>query len=195
MQERKVTIDRDTHDLSGLFTVFATQNPIEYEGTYPLPEAQKDRFMLKIHMECPEREEELSLAQRMLGEDAPEEMLARGVVEQVLTADDLMQMRVVLRDLAVRTELLNYVVDIVRRTRTHESVLVGAGPRATQALLLAARASAAMNGRDFITPDDVKSMALPALEHRLILRPEFELEGVSVSEIVENIVQDITVPI
>jgi MoxR-like ATPase len=146
-------------------------------------------------MECPDREEELSLAQRMLGEDAPEAMLARGAVEQVLTGDDLLQMRAALCDLAVRDELLNYVVDIVRRTRTHESVLVGAGPRATQALLLAARAGAAMNSRDFITPDDVKTMALPALEHRLILRPEFELEGVSVKEVVENILEDITVPI
>ncbi|MEW6157523.1 MAG: MoxR family ATPase [Verrucomicrobiota bacterium] len=194
MQERLVTIDRDTHSLSPNFTVFATQNPIEYEGTYPLPEAQKDRFMLKITMGCPDRAEELTLAQRMLGTEAPEATLASGAVQAVITAEMLTQMRDALQCILIRDELVGYIVDIVRRTRQHESVLVGAGPRATQSLLLASRAHAAIAGRDFVTPDDIKAMTLPVLEHRLILRPEFEIEGVSVSEVVQRILQDIAVP-
>ena len=194
MQERQVTIDRETHALSPNFTVFATQNPIEYEGTYPLPEAQKDRFMLKISMDCPERDEELTLASRMTGPESPEAVLASGAVQPVITPEDLVRLRGLLNSITVRDELLGYVVDLVRTTRTHDSVLVGAGPRATQALLSAARVSAAIAGRDFITPDDVKGMAQPVLEHRLVLRPEYEIEGVSVPEVIERIVQEVAVP-
>jgi len=194
MQERTVTIDRETHALSPNFTVFATQNPIEYEGTYPLPEAQKDRFMLKITMDYPEREQEQALARRMIGPESPETTLASGVVRVVITADDLRVLRQQLGVVVVREELVTYLVDIVRATRKHESVLVGAGPRATQALLLASRAAAAITGRDFVTPDDIKSMAVPVLEHRLILRPEFEIEGVGVVEVIQKILQEIAVP-
>ena len=194
MQERVVTIDRSTHALPGNFTVFATQNPIEYEGTYPLPEAQKDRFMLKIVMRSPEREDELALAHRMLGTDSPEQTLARGEVEPCIPAEDLAELRRYLNDILIRDELIAYLVDVVRKTRTHESVLVGAGPRATQALLLASRAHAALEGRDFVTPDDIRAMALPVLEHRLILRPEFEIEGLGVDEVVQRILGEIAVP-
>ena len=194
MQERTVTIDRETHTLSPNFTVFATQNPIEYEGTYPLPEAQKDRFMLKITMNYPEREQEQTLAQRTMGQESPERTLASGVVSAVITGDDLCVLRQQLSVVVVREELVTYLVDIVRATRKHESVLVGAGPRATQALLLASRANAAMTGRDFVTPDDIKSMAVPVLEHRLILRPEFEIEGLGVVEVIQKILQEIAVP-
>ncbi len=194
MQERRVTIDRETHDLSPNFTVFATQNPIEYEGTYPLPEAQKDRFMLKISMACPNREEEFALGKRMLGSDAPEETLARGEVNEVVSAEDLAQLRRALQQIVVRDELVGYIVDIVRKSRADDSVLVGAGPRATQACLLSSRAYAALDGRDFVSPDDVKSMALPVLEHRLILRPEHEIEGLAVAEVVHRILQEVTVP-
>lgn len=194
MQERQVSIDRETHLLSPNFTVFATQNPIEYEGTYPLPEAQKDRFMLKISMNAPERDEELTLAKRMLGKDAPESTLSGGAVEQVVTSECLAKLRAELENITMREELLAYLVDIVRASRKNESVLVGAGPRATQALLLASRAAAAMAGRDFVTPDDIKAMAFPVLEHRLILRPEFEIEGVSVSEVIQKILQEVAVP-
>jgi len=194
MQERAVTIDRETHRLPSNFTVFATQNPIEYEGTYPLPEAQKDRFMLKVSMTWPEREEELSLAQRMLGSDAPEQTLARGEVQACVAASELPALRASLQDVLIREELIAYLVDVIRRTRTHESVLVGAGPRATQALLLASRAHAAIQGRDFVTPDDIRAMAIPVLEHRLILRPEFEIEGQTVGEVVRKIMGDIPVP-
>ena len=194
MQERQVSIDRETHPLPANFTVFATQNPVEYEGTYPLPEAQKDRFMLKITMGTPERDDELALARRMLGKDSPEATLAAGAVQQVVTGEVLGQLRGELDGITVRDELLAYLVDIIRASRTSESVLVGAGPRATQSLLLASRAVAAIAGRDFVTPDDVKTMALPVLEHRLILRPEFEIEGVTVSEVIQKILQTLAVP-
>ena len=194
MQERRVTIDRDTHLLSPNFTVFATQNPIEYEGTYPLPEAQKDRFLFKIAMDCPRREEETVLAKRMLGSEAPEEVLERGEVNAVISADALARLRPVFEQIVVRDELVGYIVEIVRKTRSDDSVLVGAGPRATQAFLLSSRAYAAVSGRDFVTPDDVKAMALPVLEHRLILRPEYEIEGLQVSEVVQRLLQEVTVP-
>jgi MoxR-like ATPase len=194
MQERTVTIDRKTHELSPNFTVFATQNPIEYEGTYPLPEAQKDRFMLKISMGHPARDEELALARRMLGKESPENVLASGRVKQVITPEILSKLRESLEGILVKDELSAYIVDIVRRTREHSSILVGAGPRATQALILAARTYAAINGCEFITPDDIKIMALAVLEHRLILRPEFEIEGLSVKEVIDEILQGIAVP-
>ncbi|MFN2621776.1 MAG: AAA family ATPase [Chthoniobacterales bacterium] len=195
MQERRVTIDRDTHRLSPNFTVFATQNPLEYEGTYPLPEAQKDRFMLKISMAVPAREEERLLADRMLSrENAPEAVLASDAVAAVISDADLTALRDTLDKITVRPELLDYLVDVVRATRTHDSVLVGAGPRATQALLLGSRARAAIDGRDFVTPDDIKSLAAPILEHRIVLRPEFEIEGLSVGEVIARVLEEIAVP-
>jgi MoxR-like ATPase len=194
MQERTVTIDRKTYSLSSNFTVFATQNPIEYEGTYPLPEAQKDRFMLKIAMVHPAREEEMVLAQRILGNNAPEQTLASGAVKQTLAPETLTRLRQTLTEITVKEDLLTYIVDIVRKTRSHQSVLVGAGPRATQALLLAARTYAAIKTRDFVTPDDIKSMATPVFNHRLILRPEYEIEGLTVGEVVDNILKEVAVP-
>lgn len=194
MQERQVTIDRENYPLSPSFTVFATQNPIEYEGTYPLPEAQKDRFMLKINMTYPDLEEEKILAHRMLGSESPEAILASGAVQPVIQESELPLYRNNMSAIVVREELVRYVVDLVRATRKHNSILVGAGPRATQALLLSSRANAAISGRDFVTPDDVKAMAFPVLDHRLILRPEFELEGLSVQEVIQKILQEIAVP-
>ena len=195
MQERTVTIDRETHTLPDTFTVFATQNPIEYEGTYPLPEAQKDRFLLKITMAAPNRENELELAMRMLSDEPPEELLARGAIRPVLDPGKLRVAHDALADVSMRGELAGYIVDLVRRTRSHESVLVGAGPRATQALVLASRVHAALDKRDFVTPDDVKALARPVLEHRLILRPEFEIEGMTAGEAVDKIVESVTVPV
>jgi MoxR-like ATPase len=194
MQERSVTIDRDTYTLPANFTVFATQNPIEYEGTYPLPEAQKDRFMLKITMKPPERDDEVALARRTMTSDAPETMLAHGAVKPVIRGEELVILRQALAEMTIREELVGYLVDLVRATREHESVLVGAGPRATQALIMASRANAAIAGRDFVTPDDIKIMAVPVLEHRLILRPEFEIEGLSVAEVIQQILQQVAVP-
>ena len=193
MQERTVSIDRETLQLSPDFAVFATQNPIEFEGTYPLPEAQKDRFMLKISMTWPTREEEFALAERMLSGSAPELSLEQGVVQPVLQGQ-IDTLRAALASVAARSEMTQYIVDVVRATRAHEGVLLGAGPRGTQGLLLASRAKAAMEGRDFVTPDDVRTMAWPVLEHRLILRPESEVEGVRPSEVIEQIFNEVPVP-
>jgi MoxR-like ATPase len=194
MQERTVTIDRESHRLSPNFTVFATQNPIESEGTYPLPEAQKDRFMLKINMAWPESADELSLARRSLGADAPECVLSRGEVPACLVESDLANLRLALDAITVSDALVEYAVEVVRRTRNDEAILVGAGPRATQSLLRSARAWAALSGRDFVSPDDIRTMTSPVIEHRLLLRPEAELEGVRASEALERILRAVPVP-
>lgn len=194
MQERLVTIDNETHALPASFTVFATQNPVEYEGTYPLPEAQKDRFMFKLNVGYPDREEELNLASRMLGAESPEAVLASGAVRQVLTAERITALRDALGQITVRDELVSYIVDLVRATREHEAVLVGAGPRATQSLLLASRARAALDMRDFVTPDDVRALTEPVLGHRLMLRPEFEIEGLTIGELITRILEGVPVP-
>ena len=194
MQERLVTIDRDTFSLPPNFTVFATQNPIEYEGTYPLPEAQRDRFLLKVSVDYPTREDELRLATQMLGHDAPEALLERHVVQPVLPAEQLPALRHALSGVFVKDEITAYIVDLVRQTRASEHIMVGAGPRATQALLLASRAFAAIEGRDFVTPDDVRSLLPSVLNHRLILRPEYEIEGLTVSEAVRKLVEKVPVP-
>ena len=193
MQERSVSIDRETLALSPDFTVFATQNPIEFEGTYPLPEAQKDRFMMKISMTWPSRDEECSLAERTLSGETPEVSLEKGAVTPVL-AGEIDVLRGSLAAVAARNELVQYIVDVVRATRSNAGVLLGAGPRATQGLLLASRAKAALEGRDFVTPDDVRIMARPVLEHRIILRPESEVEGVRPDEIIEQIFNEVPVP-
>ena len=194
MQERTVTIDRESHRLSPNFTVFATQNPIESEGTYPLPEAQKDRFMLKIPMGWPQNEEELSLARRSLNDQAPESVLERGEVNRCTTEAGLAALRDALALVLVSDPLVEYGVQVVRRTRADDAILVGAGPRATQSLLRAARAWAGIAGRDFVSPDDIRAVALPVLEHRLLLRPESELEGVRPSEMLDRILHEVPVP-
>lgn len=195
MQERTVTIDNETHALPGEFTVFATQNPVEYEGTYPLPEAQKDRFLLKTEMNYPAREEELQLAARMIDGTAPESVLDRpGGPQPVLDPGGIASARAALDAVMVKQELLGYIVDVVRATRENDAVLVGAGPRATQAMLLCARIRATLDDRDFVTPDDVRALAQPVLGHRLVLRPEFEIEGVTIGETVERLIADVAVP-
>ena len=193
MQERIVTIDRDDHILPENFTVFATQNPVEYEGTYPLPEAQKDRFMLKIYMDYPETDEEYLLADKILHKaTAPDNVL--GQVNKILTPELIGRVREIMEDLTIKEELVRYAVDLIRATRDLESILVGAGPRATQALLLSSRAHATLCGRDFVTPDDIKSMLSAVLDHRIILRPEYEIEGLTVEEVIQEITQSIAVP-
>lgn len=194
MQERQVSIDNETHTLPGSFTVFATQNPVEYEGTYPLPEAQKDRFMFKLKVEYPTRDEELQLATRLLGREAPETVLDSGSVHPVLTEEAIATMQASLENITVRDEIVSYVVELVRATRDNEAVLVGAGPRASIALVLASRARAVLEMRDFVTPDDVRALAEPVLGHRLVLRPEFEIEGLTVSELVGRVLEKVPVP-
>ncbi len=194
MQERLVTIDGVTHRLPDSFTVFATQNPIEYEGTYPLPEAQKDRFLLRVEVDYPTEEDEKLLARAWLGESAPEQILESGAVQPVLTGSEILRMRRALQSLTVKDELVDYVVELVRTSREMDSIQVGAGPRATGALLLSSRAHAAIEGRDFVTPDDVRTMAYPVLSHRIVLRPEYEIEGVTVSEAIGKLLEAVAVP-
>lgn len=195
MQERCVTIDRETLSLPDNFTVFATQNPIEYEGTYPLPEAQRDRFMLKIVMDLPSEATEIELAKRTLHQqDTPESVLNSGSVSPVLAAQQLANLRLELEKIVITEEMVRYLVQLVRATRDHESVLVGAGPRATQALLLGVRAHAAISQRDYVTPEDVKRMFTAVLGHRIVLRPEFEIEGVTVAEILDQVLMEKPVP-
>lgn len=194
MQERRVSIDREHIALDQSFTVFATQNPIEHEGTYALPQAQQDRFMLKILMDYPDEVDERTLARSMLTNASPEAVLDSEAVQPVLAAGELLEVRAALDTIVVREELLAYIVELVRRTRKHESVMVGAGPRATQALLLASRASAAIDGRDFVTPDDVKALSVPVLAHRLMLRPEYEIEGLMIAEVIHQLLETVPVP-
>lgn len=194
MQERTVVIDRDTYALDPGFTVFATQNPVEHEGTYPLPEAQKDRFMLKINVDYPEAEDELSLITRIIQEESPERVLKSGAVETVLTPGQLIPAQQAFKHVVIKPELLDYCVKIVRQTRLSENILVGASPRATIALTLASRVNAAIEGRDYVTPDDIKAMVEPVLNHRLILQPEFEIEGLTVNEVVQEITHGVEVP-
>jgi MoxR-like ATPase len=194
MQERQVTIDRETCALSPVFVVFATQNPIEHQGTYPLPEAQKDRFLVKIRMGYPTVEDENELAKLVAAGDAPETRLAEDFQEQVLQAGELEQLRAATARVRVSDAISNYIVSVARQTRQHPAVWVGAGPRATIALLSASRALAALEERDFVLPEDVKALADPVLEHRMLLRPEFEMEGVEIREVIKSVLETVEVP-
>ncbi len=194
MQERQVTIDGVTHELPDSFTVFATQNPIEYEGTYPLPEAQKDRFLLRVEMDYPGEDEEKLLATRSLGSETPENVLDSNEIQPVLTASDIVTMQNALQSITIKEELVSYVVDLIRTSRETDSIQVGAGPRATQALLLSSRAYAATQGRDFVTPDDIHEMTRPVLSHRIVLRPEYEIEGVTTDEAIRKLLESVAVP-
>jgi len=194
MQERQVTIDRVSYPLPATFTVFATQNPIEHQGTYPLPEAQQDRFLLKIKMDYPALEEEAELAESMARNDAPEARLERAIPRPVLTPEAWERLRGSLEAIEIQPATAAYAVKIVRETRRHPAVLVGAGPRATQAFMRASRILAALDGRDFVAPEDIKALAAPILEHRCVLRPEFELERVGSGEVLRGVLEAVEVP-
>lgn len=194
MQERQVTIDRSTCALPPVFVVFATQNPIEHQGTYPLPEAQKDRFLLKIRMGYPVVEDENELARLVAEGDAPEHRLAEELRTPVLQPGELVQLRAATARVSVSKAVSSYIVNLVRQTRQHAAIWVGAGPRATLALLSASRALAALEQRDFVLPEDVKTLAAPVLEHRMLLRPEFEMEGVELREVIKAVLEAVEVP-
>lgn len=194
MQEKEVTIDNETLSLNRNFTVFATQNPIEFEGTYPLPEAQKDRFMMKVYLEYPAIDEELLYAKKILEGSNPEEVLKSNIVNPVLQPEDLQNFRERLLSISMKDELLKYAVDIVRATRSSDSILVGAGPRATQSLIYGSRIQAIFSERDFVTPDDIQEMVLSVLSHRIIIRPEYEMEGVSAKDALDQVVKMVSVP-
>jgi MoxR-like ATPase len=194
MQERQVTIDRETYALSPVFVVFATQNPIEHQGTYPLPEAQKDRFLVKIRMDYPGAEDENELARLVAKGDAPERRLAEDLRVPVLQSGELAQLRAATAQVRVSEAISGYIVSLARQTRQHPAVWIGAGPRATLGLLSASRALAALEERDFVTPEDVKALAAPVLGHRMLLRPDFEMEGVEIREVINAVLEAVEVP-
>jgi MoxR-like ATPase len=193
MQERSVTIDGTTRRLPEPFLVLATQNPIDSQGTYPLPEAQLDRFLLKVHVGYPTPDVERGILKSYLDGFDPSDLAALQL-RCILDVDRLLAMQSVLRTLTVHDELLDYITRIVTRTRAHASVYVGASPRASVALLNTARAAAAAAGRSFIVPDDVKAYAHGVLRHRLILHPDAELENVSADDVIEGILRETPVP-
>jgi MoxR-like ATPase len=193
MEERQVTIDGELHRLSPLFTVLATENPIEYEGTYPLPEAQLDRFLLKILLDYPsEQAEQQVVANWDAGFNA--RRLEQVDIRPLSEPDAISNCRMEVRNARMEPGVQRYVVEIVRRTRAHPSVLYGASPRASVALLLCTKALSALRGREFATPDDVRDIARPVLRHRLSLRAEAELDGATPDAVITDILQAAEVP-
>jgi MoxR-like ATPase len=192
MEERQVTIDGTRFELPPTFTVFATQNPVEFEGTYPLPEAQVDRFLLKIRSGYPEGEEEIKLLGMVhAGFDSHD--LDRADLRP-LPADILDRAREEVKAVRVEAQLFRYITDVTRRTRTWPVVSLGASPRASVALLNVAKSVAALEGRDYLVPDDVKAAAEPVLRHRLVLKPEADLEGISADQVVGDVLRTVEVP-
>jgi MoxR-like ATPase len=192
MEELQVTIDGTSHPLSRSFSVFATQNPIEFEGTYPLPEAQLDRFLMKIRIGYPEASQESEILSRyQAGFEARN--LDRAGLEAV-PAESLQAAREEAGRVRVEPKLFDYIVSIVRATRNSPAVSLGASPRAAISMMLAARAMAAIEGRDFLIPDDVKTVAAPILRHRMMLKPEADLEGVTPDQVVTEVLAGIAVP-
>lgn len=191
MEERKADIDGETHAMGPLYTIVATQNPVEQEGTYRLPEAQLDRFLMKITMGYPSSDEELELLKRHQQHVA---FTRLDDVSPVMTKDELLAARALLRQVVVDESMLRYMVSIVQFTRQTKSLFLGASPRATVALLRSAQAFALLRGRDFVTPDDVKSVAPAVLAHRLMLTAEAEMEGFTPEKVVQRVLEQIEVP-
>lgn len=193
MEERQVTIDGEQHKLSPLFTVLATQNPIEYEGTYPLPEAELDRFMVKILVSYPSEPEELKVvANWNFGFNA--RRLDDLNLQPLPDTSHVLDCRAMVRQVTVEDGIQRYIVSIIRATRTAASISWGASPRAAVALLLSSKALAAIRDRTFVTPDDVKEIAKPVLRHRVMLRPEAEIEGATADQVIDEVIAGIEVP-
>ncbi len=188
MQEKQVTIEGVRHPLPKPFMVLATQNPIEQEGTYPLPEAQIDRFLFKLNVDYPTEEEEVEMLKRRMATSDDN-------IKALASPNVLVKMQKVVSNVYVAPEIMEYIRDIVIRTRRNPQVLLGGSPRASIVLMEGAKARAALNGREYVIPDDVKAIAQQSLNHRLILRPEAELEGVSVNRIIASIIGEIQVPV
>ena len=193
MQERQVTIDGNRHPLDEDFAVFATQNPIEYEGTYPLPEAQLDRFMLKITVDYPSKTEEDGLLARYHKGFDPMQLEEAGVTA-VATAEKIAAARAQIKSVQATDEVISYVSAITRATREDPSVLLGCSPRASVMLLLAGKVLAALRGREYLIPDDIKDMAQPALGHRMVLRPEADVEGLTAGDVIRQVLDVLPVP-
>ncbi len=188
MQERQVTIEGVTHKLPEPFLVIATMNPLEHEGVYILPEAQLDRFMLKIEVGFPDKDEEIRLLKRKSRDEFWE-------VEPIVTHEELLELMRKAREVSVSDEVIEYIYALISKTRSDERLLFGASPRAGEHLLYAAKASAFLDGRDYVIPDDVKKVAPSVLSHRLLLKAEYELEGIKTKDIIREILEDTEVPV
>ena len=191
MEERQVSVEGDARPLPDPFIVAATQNPIEYEGTYQLPEAQLDRFLLKLNVPVPPRDHEIQILDRHARGFDPRDL---SNLQPVASGEDLAAGRAAVREVFVADEVMGYIVDVVRATRQSPSLQLGVSPRGATALLATARCWAWLSGRNYITPDDVKAMARPVLRHRVALRPEAELEGASPDAVLDGILSSVPVP-
>lgn len=188
MAERQITIEGETLLLDKPFMVVATENPVEMEGTYPLPEAQLDRFIMKVWLDYPSKEEEVDIMRRQLSGESPS-VVAITSGEELLAAQKLMNM------VYIDDRILKYIRDIVLKTRNHPQIALGCGPRASLVLMKCSKARAAILGRVYVTPDDVRALIMPALNHRILLKPEAELEGLDIKSVLKNIVEDVPIPI
>ena len=191
MEEKQVTIDGETYKMKEPFIVLATQNPIEQEGTYRLPEAQLDRFLFKITVEYPTAEEELEI---ILREQALENAKKIEKIETVITGEKIEKYRAIVNQISLEENLLKYIANIVVNTRSNSFLYLGASPRASIAILKASKAFAAIDGRDFVTPEDIKRAAIPVLQHRVIVTPEREMEGLTSKQIIEQIIETVEIP-
>ncbi|MDQ1289068.1 MAG: MoxR-like ATPase [Actinomycetota bacterium] len=193
MEERQVSVDGHPRLLPEPFIVAATQNPVEYEGTYPLPEAQLDRFLLKLAMPLPTREAELEVLARHAAGFDPRDLAAAGI-RPVASAADLAAANAAVRNVTIDPSVMAYIVDVVRATRSSPSLSLGVSPRGASALLATSRAWAWLSDREYVTPDDVKALARPTLRHRVQLRPEAELEGINVDGVLDSVLSSVPVP-
>ena len=191
MEERQVTVDGKTYKLDVPFMIVATQNPVDQEGTYRLPEAQLDRFLFKIRVDYPNLQQETKILEDF---HSRKNSLQIENVKSVMTAEQLTRYREMVYSLYVEPNLLHYIAQIVSQTRNNASLYLGASPRASLAILTSSKAIAAMRGRDFITPDDIREVAIPVLQHRVMLTPEREMEGLTAAEIVRQILQQVEIP-
>ncbi len=191
MEERQITIDGTTYEMQPPFLVLATQNPIEQEGTYALPEAQLDRFLMKITIDYPTLEQEIQLLQL---EQTNENAVKTDLLKPVITAQQLVDFQKLALKVMIEPHLLQFIAQIVNNTRNHSFLYLGASPRASIAILQASKSYALINGRDFVTPDDIKYVAYYVLNHRLILAPEREMEGITIKDVVKQIVDTVEIP-
>ncbi|HEX4877820.1 MAG TPA: MoxR family ATPase [Chitinophagaceae bacterium] len=191
MEERQATVDGRTYPMSSPFMVLATQNPVEQEGTYRLPEAQLDRFLFKVMVPYPTENEELTILTQFhnMGNTAALEM-----IKPVLKADQIISLRQQIKKQVIEEKLLQFIARLIHQTRNHKSIYLGASPRASLAIMNAAKAAAAMSGRDFVTPEDILSVVTPVLRHRIILAPDKEMEGITEDDVIKQIIQGMDVP-
>ena len=191
MAERQITMDGQSYEMSPPFLVFATQNPIEQEGTYRLPEAQLDRFLFKIKVDYPSLEEEVAILE---SKHRQKNKNLESLITSVLTADQIAGYQAIIADIIIEDNLMKYIAAIVHNTRNNANLYLGASPRASIAIMEASKALAAMQGRDFVTPDDIKKVAAPILGHRVILTPEREMEGSTSDKVIQQIMDTIEIP-